>query len=151
MGTNIFNKEYVFLNVDAKSKVEVLKFISKKAKDLNLAEDESLVYEGLMAREEQFTTNLGESIAIPHTKNDAIENPAVVVLKFNEDVVWNEGEDKVKLTISLLMPGKSKENIHLKLLSSLSRKLINKEFKDSLLKSDNVEEISNLINEALGL
>ncbi|HBH0777059.1 TPA: PTS sugar transporter subunit IIA, partial [Clostridioides difficile] len=63
MGTNIFNKEYVFLNVDAKSKVEVLKFISKKAKDLNLAEDESLVYEGLMAREEQFTTNLGESIA----------------------------------------------------------------------------------------
>lgn len=106
MGTNIFNKEYVFLNVDAKSKVEVLKFISKKAKDLNLAEDESLVYEGLMAREEQFTTNLGESIAIPHTKNDAIENPAVVVLKFNEDVVWNEGEDKVKLAISLLMPRK---------------------------------------------
>ncbi|MDU9052471.1 MAG: PTS sugar transporter subunit IIA [Clostridioides difficile] len=53
--------------------------------------------------------------------------------------------------MSLLMPGKSKENIHLKLLSSLSRKLINKEFKDSLLKSDNVEEISNLINEALGL
>ena len=151
MGTNIFNKEYVFLNVDAKSKVEVLKFISKKAKDLNLAEDESLVYEGLMAREEQFTTNLGESIAIPHTKNDAIENPAVVVLKFNEDVVWNEGEDKVKLSISLLMPGKSKEHIHLKLLSSLSRKLINKEFKDSLLKSDNVEERSNLINEALGL
>ena len=46
MGTNIFNKEYVFLNVDDKSKVEVLKFISKKAKDLNLAEDESLVYEG---------------------------------------------------------------------------------------------------------
>ncbi|WP_334299218.1 hypothetical protein [Clostridioides difficile] len=35
--------------------------------------------------------------------------------------------------------------MHLKLLSSLSRKLINKEFKDSLLKSDNVEEISNLI------
>ncbi|WVX32731.1 hypothetical protein cd221108_2604 [Clostridioides difficile] len=32
MGTNIFNKEYVFLNVDAKSKVEVLKFISKKLK-----------------------------------------------------------------------------------------------------------------------
>ncbi|NMS89910.1 PTS sugar transporter subunit IIA [Clostridioides difficile] len=151
METNIFNTEYVFLNVDTKSKVEVLNFIAKKAKELSLTDNENLVYEGLMAREEQFTTNLGESIAIPHTKNDAIENPAVVVLKFANDVVWNEGEDKVKLAISLLMPGKSKENIHLKLLSSLSRKLINKDFKDSLLKSDNVEEISKLISEALGL
>lgn len=52
MGINIFNKEYVFLNVDVKLKVEVLKFILKKVKDLNLVEDESLVYEGLMVREE---------------------------------------------------------------------------------------------------
>lgn len=72
-------------------------------------------------------------------------------MKFNEDVVWNEGEDKVKLVISLFMLGKSKENIYFKLLLFFLRKLINKEFKDFFLKSDNVEEIFNLINEVLGL
>ena len=73
------------------------------------------------------------------------------VLKFNEDVVWNEGEEKVKLAINLLMPGQSEGNTHLKLLSALSRKLIHEDFKSALLNSDDVDEVTNLIDEALGL
>lgn len=151
MEANVFRKEHVFLNIDATDKNQVLRFISEKAMDLNLTEDCGQVYNGLVDRESQFTTNLGEFIAIPHTKNDAVKSPAVLVLKFNEDVVWNEGEEKVKLAINLLMPGQAEGNTHLKLLSALSRKLIHEDFKNSLLNSNDVEEITTLINEALGL
>lgn len=151
MENNVFKKEYVFLNVNAENKEDVLKFIGNKAKDLGITEDLEGVYNGLLQREEQFTTNLGEGIAIPHTKNSLVKNPAIVVLKFNNDVQWNEGEDKVKLAISLLMPEESGGNTHLKLLSALSRKLIHEDFKNALLNSSDVDEVTNLINEALGL
>lgn len=151
MEANVFKKENVFLNVEAKTKEEVLKFIGLQAKELNISNDSNGVYEGLVQRESQFTTNLGEFIAIPHTKNDAVLNPAVLVLKFKEDVEWNEGEEKVKLVINLLMPGQSEGNTHLKLLSALSRKLIHEDFKNALLNSDDANEVTSLINEALGL
>lgn len=151
MENNVFKKEYVFLSVNAENKEDVLKFIGNKAKDLGITEDLEGVYNGLLQREEQFTTNLGEGISIPHTKNSLVKNPAIVVLKFNNDVQWNEGEDKVKLAISLLMPEESGGNTHLKLLSALSRKLIHEDFKNALLNSSDVDEVTNLINEALGL
>lgn len=151
MEANVFKKEHVFLNVDATTKEEVLKFIASQAKELNITNDCDGVYNGLVERESQFTTNLGEFISIPHTKNDAVLNPAVLVLKFNEDVMWNEGEEKVKLAINLLMPGQSEGNTHLKLLSALSRKLIHEDFKNALLNGDDVDEVTALINEALGI
>lgn len=151
MEANVFKKEHVFININASNKEEVLKFISKKAKELDITKESEKVFDGLMERESQFTTNLGEFIAIPHTKNDEVLNPAVLVLKFNEDVMWNEGEEKVKLAINLLMPGQSEGNTHLKLLSALSRKLIHEDFKNALLNSDDIDEITSLINEALGL
>lgn len=151
MEANVFKKENVFVNVDAKNKEEVLRFISQKARELDITKDSEGIFNGLVERESQFTTNLGEFIAIPHTKNDAVLNPAVLVLKFNEDVVWNEDEKKVKLAINLLMPGQSEGNTHLKLLSALSRKLIHEDFKNALLNSNDVEKITSLINEALGL
>lgn len=151
MEVNVFKKENVFVNVDVKNKEEVLRFISQKARELDITKDSEGIFNGLVERESQFTTNLGGFIAIPHTKNDAVLNPAVLVLKFNEDVVWNEDETKVKLAINLLMPGQSEGNTHLKLLSALSRKLIHEDFKNALLNSNDVEQITSLINEALGL
>lgn len=151
MEANVFKKGNVFINVNATNKEEVLRFISEKAKELDITKDCENVFNGLVERESQFTTNLGEFIAIPHTKNDAVLSPAVLVLKFKEDVVWNEEEEKVKLAINLLMPGQSEGNTHLKLLSALSRKLIHEDFKNSLLNSNNIDEITSLINEALGL
>lgn len=151
MEANVFKKDNVFININASNKEDVLKFISKKAGELDITKESNKIFDGLMERELQFSTNLGEYIAIPHTKNDAVLSPAVLVLKFNEDIVWNEGEEKVKLAINLLMPGQSEGNTHLKLLSALSRKLIHEDFKNALLSSNDIDEITSLINEALGL
>lgn len=151
MENGVFKREYVFLDVNTETKEEVLKFIASKAKELGITEDSDGIYSGLVQRETEFTTNLGEFIAIPHTKNNFVKNPAIVVLKFKNDVEWNEGEEKVKLAISLLMPEESGGKTHLKLLSALSRKLIHEDFKNSLLNSKDVDEITNLINEALGV
>lgn len=151
MENGVFKREYVFLDVNTETKEEVLKFIASKAKELGITEDSDGIYSGLVQRETEFTTNLGEFIAIPHTKNNLVKNPAIVVLKFKNDVEWNEGEEKVKLAISLLMPEESGGKTHLKLLSALSRKLIHEDFKNSLLNSKDVDEITNLINEALGV
>lgn len=140
-----FKMEYIFLDVNCSKKLEALNFIAEKTKSLEISNDKEKIYDGLLEREEKFTTNLGEFIAIPHTKNEAVLKPSILVLKFKEPIFWNDGEEKVKLCIILLMPDDS-DNNHLKVLASISRKLINKEFKESLLSSNNTTEIFNIIN-----
>ncbi len=145
----IFKKEYIFLNMDLKTKDEVLKFLSNKAMELKITDDKEEIYRGLQEREEEFTTNLGEYFAIPHTKKEAVINPAVIILKLKNKIEWNKGEEKVKLVINLLVPEKSKGDLHIKLLSVLSRKLIHESFKNVLLHSSSIDEIDNLIKNAL--
>lgn len=146
---NVFSDKNVFLNVDANNKEDVLRFISVKAKELSIIRDSEELYRGLLDRDIQYSTNLGEFIAIPHAKSNSILHPAVLVLKFNKSVKWNDGEEEVKLAISLLVPDELEGNVHLKLLSALSRRLIDTNFKNELLSSHDINEITKLINSAL--
>lgn len=150
MQSSVFKKEFIFTNIDCKNKQEALKFISEKAKLLNISSDASKTYEGLVEREKEFTTNLGEFIAIPHTKNQSILSPSVLFIKFKEPIVWGEKEEKVKVCISLLMTVEN-SNKHLKLLSNISRKLINDEFKASLLANNDDDKIFEIINNVLNI
>ena len=150
MENSVFKREYIFTDVDCKNKEEALTFIGEKAKLLNIADDGAKVYEGLVQRETEFTTNLGDFIAIPHTKNEAIVSASVLFLKFKEPILWNDKEEKVKVCISLLMT-KESNNDHLKLLSNISRKLINDEFKSSLLANNDDDKIFEIINNVLSI
>lgn len=150
MENNIFKKDYIFTNVECNNKDEALKFIANNCELLNISNDKEKVYNGLLERDKEFTTNLGDFIAIPHTKNEAILLPAIFILKFKQPIDWNENEEKVKICISLLMPNES-DNVHLKLLSNVSRKLINKDFKNSLLKNGNIDELFTIINNTLNI
>lgn len=150
MESIIFKKDYIFTNIEANNKLDAFKFIANNCKLLNISNDENEICDGLLEREKEFTTNLGDFIAIPHTKNEAILSPAIFLLKFKNPIIWNEGEEKVKSCISLLMPNES-DNTHLKFLSNISRKLINKEFKANLLENDNIDELFAIINNALNI
>lgn len=149
MKNDIFKKDYIFLDVDCNEKIEALKYISSKCVDLEISNNSEKVYEGLLKREEEFTTNLGYFISIPHIKTKYILSPSVFLVKFKNSINWSEGEEEVKMCLSLLIP--EDKNTHLKLLSKLSRKLINKEFISDLLNNNNVDELFEIINNCLNI
>ncbi|WML32945.1 fructose PTS transporter subunit IIA [Clostridium sp. OS1-26] len=148
MVKDIFNREHIKLNVDFDHKDKLLKYIADLSTELGISKDSEGVYSGLLEREKEFETGLGDKIAIPHTKSDVVINPAVLVLKTVKDIEWGKECGGVNLIITFLTPKEQAGTTHIKLLSSLSRKLIDEDFKNKLLTSNDQEEIFQLVESA---
>lgn len=145
---SILNMDSILTNIDINNKEEALRKIAHVAQNLNVCKDEKRVYNALLKREDECSTNVGLGVAIPHIKNDCIKEASLVILKSNRLFNW-EGGDKVNIIISILAPEETDSNLHLKLLSKLSRKLIDKDYKNSLAKSVDKKTIYKLIESAL--
>ena len=142
-----FKKEYVLLDVDIKTKKEALAFIAAKATEFGISNDQSKTEEDLWVRENEFNTAIGSSIAIPHTKSESINIPVVLIIKTRNLIDWDN--ENVEIIITFLSPKESKDNIHLTMLSKISRKLVNEEFKDILRESNDIDLIYKMIMDAL--
>lgn len=142
----VFNKENIILNVGITEKELLLREIAKQICGLGYAKDLETVYSGLKDREKEFETALGDGFAIPHTKSACIETPGVLLVKTIEEISWSS-EESANVFIVLFTPLESEGITHLKMLASLSRKLMNSEFKTLLHTSNDVEVLyQNILN-----
>ena len=103
---------------------------------------------GVYAREEEGTTGIGEGIAIPHCKSDAVSRPglAAMVIKDGGDFDALDGE-KVSLIFLIAAPN-TEDNVHLDVLSKLSVLLMDENFTSGLRNAKTVEEFLSVIDRA---
>lgn len=103
---------------------------------------------GVYAREEEGTTGIGEGIAIPHCKSDAVSKPglAAMVIKDGVDFDALDGE-KVSLIFLIAAPN-TEDNVHLDVLSKLSVLLMDENFTSGLRNAKTVEEFLSVIDRA---
>ncbi|MFD8293548.1 fructose-specific PTS transporter subunit EIIC [Streptomyces lavendulae] len=86
-----------------------------------------------LAREAQGTTGLGESIAIPHAKTDAVVRPTVGFARSAEGIEWGSLDGtKARLVFMISVPEAAAGDEHLRILALLSRKLMDAGFRDRL-------------------
>lgn len=142
--------DHVFLGNTAATADEVLEFLAKQAVELGVATDEAAVLAALRAREAQGTTGMQGGFAIPHCKSDAVNASTVLVMKFAQDVEWSSMDGQpIRAAISLLVPEGEAGTTFLKLLSQVAMLLMNVEFRDKMMATDDPEAIAALINEGL--
>lgn len=144
----VFKKENIILNVTIEEKEKLLREIARNICRLGYSREELKIFSGLMDREKEFETSLGDGFAIPHTKSEFVENPGVLLVKTKNEIRWSK-EESANVFLVLFTPLESAGNTHLKMLASLSRKLINEEFKTMLHESDDVDVLYEKINNAL--
>lgn len=102
---------------------------------------------GMVERETQITTAQTDLIAIPHTKNAAVNHPVIVVVRTPEPVSWT-GDKPVRVAVGMLTPD-SGGNTHLKLLAKLARGLVKSDLRTILLNGSE-EDIRSAIHKQLG-
>lgn len=146
--TDLLSKDTVDINVEAASKDEVIKkavaLISKSGavKDLKTYE------EGVFKREEESTTGIGEGIAIPHCKSDAVLRPALAALVIPKGVDYNSLDGEPVHLLFLIAAPNTADNVHLDVLARLSNMLMNEDFINGLLNAKSKEEFLKVIDEA---
>lgn len=141
--------ECVLLDCDVQSKEEAIQML---VGNLGVCGRTHLVnaLEGdIWAREDVFTTGLGNSFAIPHTKSDNIVHSSVSIARLNKAISWSEG-DEVDFVIMLTL-NKAQGDQHMRIFSGLARKLIHESFRQSLKTMATEAEIINFLKTELSL
>ena len=100
------------------------------------------------AREEESTTGIGEGIAIPHGKCDAVTKPGLAAMVVKDGVDFDSLDGEPVTLMFLIAAPNTEDNIHLDVLSKLSVLLMNEEFTEALRNAETVEEFMGIINDA---
>ena len=140
--------ESIQLSGTAAGKQEALdKMVDLMAKSGKINDVETY-RKGVYAREEESTTGIGEGIAIPHCKSDAVDRPGLAAMVLPDGVDFDslDGE-KVDLIFLIAAPN-TKENVHLDVLSKLSVLLMDEDFTKNLRSAKTVEEFLSVIDAA---
>mgnify|MGYP003361691275 CR=1 FL=1 len=153
MSNSILERNYIFTDVSVQTleKETALNKIGELLSDpMGLSKDELVA--GLLKREKEGTTGFTDGLAIPHATISSLSDPKVGVITFDKPIEWDslDGEG-VRAAFVLLTPENGENNVHLKMLSQLSRNLMKEEFvkkiQDNLSNGDELfEVVGNIIN-----
>lgn len=110
--------------------------------------DEEKYRQGVYAREEESTTGIGEGIAIPHCKSDAVKAPGLAAMLIPDGVDFDSLDGAPADLIFLIAAPDTEENIHLDVLSKLSVLLMDENFTNRLRSAKTVEDFLCVIDEA---
>ncbi|MFH9074267.1 fructose-specific PTS transporter subunit EIIC [Streptomyces alboflavus] len=101
-----------------------------------------------LRREAQGTTGLGEEIAIPHAKTDAVTAPVVGFARSAEGIEWGSLDGtKAKLIFMIAVPEAAAGDEHLRILAMLSRKLMDTAFRERLVAAPDEAAILEVLRE----
>ncbi|ABY92127.1 PTS sugar transporter subunit IIA [Thermoanaerobacter sp. X514] len=144
----LINKNLVTLNLEAKTKEEAITKLAELAQKEGKITSIDEYVKSVLDREKTYTTGVGNGIAIPHGKSKAVKEAMIVFGKTTDGIEWDSLDGKpVNLIFLLGVPEENVDNVHLKILSQLSRKLMNDSFIEMLKKAVTVEEILNALSD----
>ena len=146
--TDLLDVRSISLDAVPKSKKEALDMIVElmvRSGKINDAEGyRKLVY----AREEESTTGIGEGIAIPHGKGDAVDRPGLAAMVVRDGVDFESLDNEPATLLFLIAAPNTKDNVHLDVLSKLSMMLMDENFTASLRNAESPEKFLEIIDKA---
>ena len=146
--TELLDKRSILLDGTPKSKTEALDQVVELMVKSGKINDQEAYRRQVYAREEESTTGIGEGIAIPHGKCDAVTRPGLAAMVVKNGVDFDSLDGEPVTLIFLIAAPDTKDNVHLDVLSKLSVLMMDEEFSESLRNAGSVEEFLAIIDKA---
>ncbi len=140
----ILNKDITLLDAEAfRNKGELFETMAVLFENAGYISDRDAYLESLYFRESQGPTYMGDEIAMPHGKCDAVLKPGVCIVRTKEPFMYeSHGEaGQTRLVFMLAIPGNDDSNLHIRMLAALARKLVYPEIVKTLMNADCFEEV----------
>ena len=94
----------------------------------------------ILAREGEFSTAVGDGIAIPHAKTKAVKKPGLAAMTLAKGVDWKAPDDAPATLAFMIAAPEGQNNVHLEMLAKLSQLLMHEEFANALRSAKTPEE-----------
>lgn len=143
--TDLLKKESISLNRELSSKseaIDALIDLQEKAGNLN---DKEEYKKGILAREEQGSTAIGNGIAIPHAKTSAVAHPGLSSITVPSGVDYNALDGKPS-NLLFMIAAPEDGDLHLEVLSRLMTMLMDETFRNELLSAKTADEFISVID-----
>ncbi|SFM08131.1 PTS fructose transporter subunit IIABC [Salibacterium qingdaonense] len=145
--TELLQKDTMVLNLEADSKdgvIDELVHVLDKAGNLS---DPSAFKEAIHGREQESSTGIGEGIAIPHAKTEAVKTPAIAFGRSQEGTDYDSLDGQPAHLFFMIAASEGANQDHLQTLSRLSTLLMDETFRQDLLQASSEDEILTLVDE----
>ena len=146
--TDLLDKQSISLNGAPKDKKEALDQVVDLMTKSGKINDVEAYRQRVYAREEESTTGIGEGIAIPHGKCDAVTKPGLAAMVVKDGVDFDSLDGEPVHLIFLIAAPNTEDNIHLDVLSKLSVLLMDEQFTADLLNAKSVDEFLEIVDKA---
>ena len=146
--TDLLDKRSISLTGTPKTKSEALDQIVDLMVKSGKINDREAYRAQVYAREEESTTGIGEGIAIPHGKCDAVTKPGLAAMVIKDGVDFDALDGAPVTLMFLIAAPNTKDNIHLDVLSKLSVLMMDEGFADALRNAKDIDEFLEVIDRA---
>ncbi|MGX7265551.1 PTS fructose transporter subunit IIABC [Enterococcus crotali] len=141
-------KDVMIMDLQATDKKGAIDEMVQKMYDGGRISDINTYKEGILNREAQTSTGLGDGIAMPHAKNSAVKEATVLFAKSNKGVDYEALDGQPTYLFFMIAAPEGANDTHLQALAALSRLLIDPDFVAKLKETKTPEEVQNLFQSA---
>ena len=143
---DLLNKKVMLLDLQATTKEAAIDEMINSLVDNGVVTDFDVFKSGIMAREAQTSTGLGDGIAMPHSKNAAVKEATVLFAKSNKGVDYESLDGQPTDLFFMIAVPEGANDIHLAALAELSKYLMQDGFADRLRQVTSADEVIEAFN-----
>ncbi|GAB6683279.1 fructose-specific PTS transporter subunit EIIC [Streptococcus uberis] len=138
---DLLKKDLMLLDLQATCKEAAIDEMISRLVSKNVVSDFDTFKKGIMAREAQTSTGLGDGIAMPHSKNAAVREASVLFAKSNNGVDYESLDGQPTDLFFMIAAPDGANDTHLAALAQLSQYLLKDGFADKLRQATSADEV----------
>ena len=146
--TDLLSERSIMLQGKPNSKNEAINQLVDLMMENGNIKDKEEYKKVVLKREEEGTTGIGEGIAIPHGKTDAVTKPGLAAMVVPDGVDFASLDGSPAKLLFLIAAPNTEDNVHLEVLSRLSTLLMDTSFREALYNAKSPKEFLQCIDQA---
>ncbi|VTS30731.1 PTS system protein fructose-specific EIIABC component [Streptococcus porcinus] len=143
---DLLKKDLMILDLKANSKESAVDEMISRLVAKNVVSDFDTFKSGIMAREAQTSTGLGDGIAMPHSKNNAVREASVLFAKSSTGLDYESLDGQATDLFFMIAAPDGANDTHLAALAQLSQYLLKDGFADQLRAVESPEDVIALFD-----
>jgi len=142
----IVNENLINLDMKAKTKKEAIEELTESLYQEGKVRDREAFVKDVYIREREGKTGLGNHIAIPHGKSDAVAVTSIAFGRTKQDLAWETPDNQpVHVILLFAVRNADKTTLHLKLLAQVAVALADDAVLEKLLQTTDKKEVLRLL------
>ena len=138
---DVLNKNVMLFDLQATDKEGVINEMVQSLVNNGVVTDFDIFKAGIMNREAQTSTGLGDGIAMPHSKNEAVKEATVLFAKSNKGVDYASLDGQPTDLFFMIAAPEGANDTHLAALAELSKYLMKPGFADKLRQASTPDQV----------